>query len=269
MGVYTWSAWFEGLLLPRTMHAVRLRFILQQTLEKREEDDRCLAEVDLNALTPQELLRENERRRMLWLGSESNLRAQLQDWLALSLDQDIPNHVLLFLRPCATDVNAVPALLTQDERDHILGLQGRFSDSQIHEWIRKNMDRSARAPKEDETDLEKNVMQDDIESLKEHVEEVRQELGEIEATKEQLKGFGQVLKSTSDDELLSIFDTLADEEGVVEIPSLEKKIQEYLGGKLPDVSALHISLASFYSEDSAHISRGDFAAALSRCRQDC
>ncbi|CAE6950439.1 letm1, partial [Symbiodinium sp. KB8] len=269
MGVYSWSAWFEGLLLPRAMHAVRLRFILQQTLEKREEDDRCLAEVDLNALTPQELLRENERRRMLWLGSESNLRAQLQDWLALSLDQDIPNHVLLFLRPCATDVNAVPALLTQDERDHILGLQGRFADSQIHEWIRKNMDRSARAPKEDGTDLEKNVMEDDIESLKEHVEEVRQELGEIEATKEQLKGFGQVLKSTSDEELLSIFDALADEEGVVEIPSLEKKIQEYLGGKLPDVSALHISLESFYSEDSAHISRADFAAALSRCRQDC
>ncbi|CAE7770294.1 letm1, partial [Symbiodinium necroappetens] len=167
------------------------------------------------------------------------------------------------------DVNAVPALLTQDERDHILGLQGRFADSQIHEWIRKNMDRSARAPKEDGTDLEKNVMEDDIESLKEHVEEVRQELGEIEATKEQLKGFGQVLKSTSDEELLSIFDALADEEGVVEIPSLEKKIQEYLGGKLPDVSALHISLESFYSEDSAHMSRADFAAALSRCRQDC
>ena len=35
--------------------------------------------------------------------------------------------------------------------------------------------------------------------------------------------------------------------GVVEIPSLEKKIQEYLGGKLPDVSALHISLETWSS----------------------
>ena len=33
----------------------------------------------------------------------------------------------------------------------------------------------------------------------------------------------------------------------MEIPSLEKKIQEYLGGKLPDVSALHISLETWSS----------------------
>ncbi|CAE7184621.1 letm1, partial [Symbiodinium pilosum] len=271
MGIYTWSAWCEGLLLPRAMHAVRLRFILQQTLEKREADDRCLAEVDLNALTPQELERENERRRMLWLGHESNLRAQLQDWLSLSLDQDIPNHVLLFLRPCATDLQEVPALLSQDERDHILRLQGRFADAQIHKWLRQNVDRSAQAPKKDEeSDLDKSLMQQDIESLKEHVEEVRAEVGEIEATKEQLKDFGQVLKSIGDDELLTIFDALANDKGVVEIDALEKKIQQHLGGKLPDVSALHISLESFYSEDSAaHISREDFSAALSRCRQDC
>ncbi|CAE7609984.1 letm1 [Symbiodinium natans] len=269
MGIYTWSAWLEGLLLPRAMHAVRLRFILQQTLEKREEDDRCLAEVDLNALTPRELERENERRRMRWLGDESNLRVQLRDWLELSLDQDIPNHVLLFLRPCATDLEAVPALLTQDERDHILRLQGRFVDSQLHEWIHQTIDRSARSPKDEESDLETGMMQEDIESLKEHVEEVRHEVGEIEATKEQLKDFGQVLKSTSDDELLTLFDTLADDKGVVEIPALEEKIQQHLKDELRDASALHVFLESFYTEDTAHISRADFAAALSRCRQDC
>merc|ERR1719487_598725 len=104
-------------------------------MERRQEDDRCLAKTDLSSLTPQELERENDRRRMRWYGPPEVLRKQLEDWLSLSLDADIPQHVLLFLQPCGTKADAMLQYLTQQERDHILGLD-KYVDTRTYRQLR-------------------------------------------------------------------------------------------------------------------------------------
>lgn len=137
----------ESYILPTTWQRVRCRFALQQALARREEDDRSLAQQDLSTLTKRELERENERRKMRWLGPEEALRSQLETWLSLSLDPKIPNHLLLFLKPCATESDAMMSHLSQEERDHILGLD-KFDDSPLKQWLRASTERSLKQEKE-------------------------------------------------------------------------------------------------------------------------
>eukprot|EP00929_Paragymnodinium_shiwhaense_P011974 TRINITY_DN11845_c0_g1_i1.p1 TRINITY_DN11845_c0_g1~~TRINITY_DN11845_c0_g1_i1.p1 ORF type:complete len:618 (+),score=197.71 TRINITY_DN11845_c0_g1_i1:110-1963(+) len=146
MDVDSWLSWLERQVLPKKWHSVRLRFQVQKEFEKRLEDDKCLADTDLHSLTIQELERENDRRRMRWYGPPEVLIKQLEDWLSLSLDPDIPSHALLFIQPCASDSDVMLNFLSQEERDHILGLD-KFSDTKTYRQLRAVTDaaRSAEA----------------------------------------------------------------------------------------------------------------------------
>merc|ERR1719478_66711 len=99
--------------------------------------------MDLYTLTQQELERENERRRMRWYGPKESLRQQLEDWLSLSLDPTVPDHLLLFLKPCASTADILLDFLSSEERSHILGLT-KYADTPMYNLLRMHTDQAAR-----------------------------------------------------------------------------------------------------------------------------
>jgi len=184
----------ERLFLPRTWLTARLRYVLDNELAKSEEDDRSLAKTDIDSLTLEELERECAARWMRWFGPPELLRKQLREWLSLSLDPDVPNHILLFLRPCATTREAMLEFLSKEERDHILGLKS-FQDSHI---VRHLKDLTQRTEKRSRKSLEERFMEEDLDDVKTHIEEVK---AEAQACSAQLSVLGTTLKDVSDEEL--------------------------------------------------------------------
>jgi len=205
------TARLERLLFPHTWYEVRMRYRIDEELDRREEDDLCLAQTDLSTLTLHELEYECVRRRLRWLGPPEALRTQLSQWLSLSLDPDVPNHLLLFLVPCATTADVWMMHTSKEEREHILGLK-RYRDTPSYQFLR-TVTKNAKAKSEAElSEIQKPVMEEDIEVLKREVEEVEQE--NIESSRE-LGDMREDLRHTTDDELMQMFDALVKKCGKV------------------------------------------------------
>jgi len=303
MAIYGKVARLESILLPKAWNAVRLRFILSKELEHRERDDTLLAKLDLDTLTQRELERESERRRLRWFGPPEALKQQLKDWLLLSLDPDVPNHLLLFLRPCASEGDILLSHLSQEERDHILGLD-KYNETPTYNNLRFHTDQAAKAAKaakkaqeakakekeaakvrqsasdkesvsaveEDGTrkeeasrieGLEKPLMEEDLDSLKHHIEEVQEE--EL-ACKQEMAQMEQALRTWTDEELLALFDSVATSDGDAQEVSIEKALHERLCSDGWTSEQVHDMLARFDFDNSGHICREEFKGFLSRCR---
>eukprot|EP00930_Biecheleria_cincta_P057184 TRINITY_DN43158_c0_g1_i1.p1 TRINITY_DN43158_c0_g1~~TRINITY_DN43158_c0_g1_i1.p1 ORF type:complete len:615 (-),score=134.60 TRINITY_DN43158_c0_g1_i1:213-2057(-) len=350
LGIYSNLTRLEKLILPRTWHGVRLRYMLAHELERREEDDRLLANMDLYTLTQQELERENERRRMRWYGPKESLRQQLEDWLSLSLDPTVPDHILLFLKPCASKADILLDFLSSEERSHILGLT-KYADTPMYNLLKMHTDQAARdaqksmeaakqakeakeAKEAEETkekeepwpmikpvaepdgeemvqdlvqesrieSLDKPLMEEDLDDLKHHIQEVAEE---VKACELELESMGRALRTWSDEDLLGHFDKIdVDADGTITVMMLEEALYEWLRGDVvsseelqpatveqadrpeEDVASekaatleqagvseqavtsdqVRAALAQFDFENTGSIHRDEFKAFLSRCR---
>jgi len=196
----------QSVFLPQSWIEVRLRVRLGQKLEQDLEDDRCLALTDMKSLTHQELEAECARRKMRWIGPAKALRNQLTQWLSLSLDPDVPPHLLLFLYPCATDSDVMMSCLSKNEQDHILGL-AKFRDTPTYQLLR-SVTQSAAA--KSQAEIHDGLMDEDIDIMKSHIEKIKQE---DQATAAEFAEIREALKDISDDEVLQGFDALAEKKG--------------------------------------------------------
>lgn len=191
----------EAKLLPKSWYDVRMRYAISVELEKREADDRLFAsEHDLKSVGVQELEEECVRRRMRWLGPPDALRRQLRDWISLSLDENVPNHVLLFLHPCATRKQVMTDYLSKQEIDHILGLT-KFTDSRMSAAVRSVTDKTQ---KQSRAEFEQRVMDEDIDRLVSRLEDIQKEDASATASFESVREAFH----WKEEELLAVFDKL-------------------------------------------------------------
>lgn len=289
---------FERMILPKTWYAVRMRFMIEQELERMEADDLELSNTDLSSLTPRELENECAIRRMRWYGSPEELRSQLTDWLALSLDPDVPNHLLLFVAPRATPDDAVLDYFSKEERDHVLGLEG-YKDTPQYQLISKMTKQKKREKKQRKAmqDLQsQEVLQEeqaavsnalpeefDLEELKLHIENVKEE---NRATEDQLGEVCKVLKNLEEDDLSILFDRLEAHSAKVNDdgdPGVDvEKLSRGLAGLLRQVhfeeepgrrksfqvtpSQITSSLREFDIDDTDIITRQEYKEFLNRIR---
>jgi LETM1 and EF-hand domain-containing protein 1 len=206
------TPFLEKVLFPRTWYEVRMRRRLDEKLELFEEDDACLMQSDLSAFTLQELQHECIRRRMRWLGSADSLRKQLEQWLSLSINPDVPNHLLLFLLPCATTAEVYLKHTTKEEREHVLGLK-KYRDAPSYQFIRTMMKKTKAKSDAELSVIQVPIMEEDIEKIKREIEEVRQE--DIDS-KMELGDVREDLRLTTDAELMEMFDALMAKHGMTE-----------------------------------------------------
>eukprot|EP00928_Gymnodinium_smaydae_P073036 TRINITY_DN56306_c0_g1_i1.p1 TRINITY_DN56306_c0_g1~~TRINITY_DN56306_c0_g1_i1.p1 ORF type:complete len:674 (+),score=153.98 TRINITY_DN56306_c0_g1_i1:95-2023(+) len=206
----------ELLTLPHSWSEVRMRYALSSELRRREEDDLCLERTGLDTLNHHELEQECVRRRLRWLGSTDALRTQLQQWLSLSLDPDVPNHMLLFMWPCATEADVWLNYTSKTEREHVIGLD-KFRDTPTYNFLRTVLAKSEKKKhtlEDDEQErlreLQTPVREQDIEELKQHVEDLK---AEDLASRQELRDMREVLQNATDDDLLALFDTMAAQKG--------------------------------------------------------
>lgn len=256
----------ESAFLPQQWLEVRLRYKLDREFQKREEDDGYLN--DLADMTMKELEQECARRKMRFLGSEEVLRAQLQQWVSLSLDPDVPDHLLYFLFPCGTDPKVYMQCLSNDEREHILGLK-KFQATPMYIFLRKV---TQQAEAQSQVGIQTSIMSDDIDDVRERIKEVKEE---ARATATEFEELRDALKGFSDEELLENYDQLVasreqaslDAEGEVgiDVAALAGMLSQKGGGTL-SFSWIGRCLDEFDMDKTNIISRDEFKAMLSRIR---
>lgn len=210
---------FEHWVLPKSWHSVRMRFVFARRLEEFERDDDCLANAGVEMLTRAELEKECAKRRMHFVLPTEALRQQLKQWLSLSLDPDVPNHMLLFLAPIAASSEAVMESLTKEERDHILGLE-RYQDGMLYQLLHrltKQASKDAQTLKKEKVkdDMMSSVMQDDLEELKQRIADTSQE---AYATEVLLADAKAAFRDVSDEELLKLFETVTSTDAGTTLP---------------------------------------------------
>jgi len=262
----------ENTILPDGMMEARLRHLLDSELKRREEDDRCMDSTNIAKMTFQELEHECARRKIRWIGPPEALQQQLQQWLSLSLDPEVPDHLLLFLFPNATESDVMLSCLTKDEQDHILGL-AKFKDTTQYRLLRNV---TKKAAKKSQSEINKNrIMEEDIDEMKGHIEDVRQE---NKATDCEFAEMREALKTVTDEELLNYFDLLVanpdlqacqiDGECGIDAGKSAEAMVEVLRRRGVTIAKelAERSLREFDLDESDVISHGEFVGLVKRIR---
>eukprot|EP01065_Artemidia_motanka_P050674 TRINITY_DN8720_c0_g1_i2.p1 TRINITY_DN8720_c0_g1~~TRINITY_DN8720_c0_g1_i2.p1 ORF type:complete len:425 (+),score=150.63 TRINITY_DN8720_c0_g1_i2:338-1612(+) len=265
----------ESSLLPRSWYEVRMRHAIANTVQKRDEDDRLFAEqTNLAKLEGQELEAECVRRRMRWFGPKEALQRQLREWLELSLDDSVPDHLLLFIQPCATHKSAMLDYLSKSEIDHILGLD-KFRDTRMQQTLRSV---TSCAEKRSRERIEQ--AEDDIDGMVSRLEEIQKE---DKASEAQFADLARHYSAFKEEEMLAKFDELAatkgrkDESGQVgvEVGVLSRGMVELAMERSPKMdwparcSELTLCIREFDHDVSDVIVRDEFQSFLSRIQMEC
>lgn len=237
--------------------------------------------MDVSHLTDQELAKENVRRLLRWYGPRHALQRQLMDYIELSLDLRVPNHCLIFLRPCATSRENMAAHLTEKETEHILGLH-RFSDTVLQSTLRTLTAKAEKHSPDELMDEEQDSAQ-----LASRAREVAAEAEETtKAAGEMCSELRGVLTSRlSDEALLHLFDRLqlseacAVGESGVPIPALAQGVGDLLRQQQHDApdaplpqsiiecpSRIMQGLHEFDLEGDGRMNREEFLGFLTRLR---
>lgn len=265
----TFSARLKRSLLPTGLYEAVARHDIDKHMEFRKTDDLSLSRVDFATLTPGEIEHECTARNLRWFGTPDALKVQLSDWISLSLDPDIPSHMLLFIQP--SSVPRVMRSLTKKERDRILGLD-EFRDTAQVQFLRSMSETVDTKVKEKSESIEK-ISTDEI---KQHLEEERQEL---DACTHQFDDLRKTLPETVDVDLLALFDELVQKAAAtdsggnpgVEVQLLDQQIARYVSGQVWAYvgSSPQRMIEGFHEFDidkSGVITRTDFEAFLKRIR---
>jgi len=264
-----YSSRAKRLLLPRSIYEAVTRHDINKVLEFRQKDDLSLSKVDLSTLTPQETQHECASRKLVFLGPCDVLKKQLSDWISLSLDEELPSHMLLFIKPCAVPFSDIMKSLSKEERDRILGLE-QFKDSVQVKWMRSLTENAEAAAQEELSSIPDSIP---LEEIKQHIEEEKQEL---DAAANQFADLRASLPADFGTDLLALFDRLVDKSGLpdssgqigVKVTVLDDKVAHHFSEHWSEwkcapqriVDCFH----DFEFDKSGVISREDFEGVLKR-----
>eukprot|EP00931_Biecheleriopsis_adriatica_P047098 TRINITY_DN27123_c0_g1_i1.p1 TRINITY_DN27123_c0_g1~~TRINITY_DN27123_c0_g1_i1.p1 ORF type:complete len:565 (+),score=109.34 TRINITY_DN27123_c0_g1_i1:64-1695(+) len=261
---------FEGSFLPRQFVEANLGHALERELMRMEEDDRGLSEDDIAIMTPKELEQECSRRKMRWVGPPEALRKQLLQWRELSLDLDVPNHLLIFLYPCATESDVMIHSMSQSERDHILGLT-KFQATPMYLRLKDVVQEISSKSTKSQAVLQRSI--DDVQKEAQYV------MQEEEATVHEFDELREALREITDEELCAMFDealqlspkacSKVGNDGI-DLETLVAILRK--GGAAKTFSTRSAVLEMFGSDgecvNSLVIQREDFQAFVSRIRME-
>lgn len=273
----TLSNRLKRILLPRTWYEAAARHAIDQEVDFRKKDDLSLSKVDLSKLTRHEAENECQTRRMRWFGPQDAMAKQLSEWLSLSLDPDIPAHMLLFIHPSSVpSAEFAKVFASQEERDRILGL-AQFRDSAQVMWMRSMTEKCEAKEQEVKDDLSK-IDKIPLDEIKQHIKEEQEEL---DACSKQFADLREAIPESAEPDLLALWDTLAlkshlypstDSTGStgVKVAHLDKEIARYFSDRWTELGCSPQRVLDGFKEfdidTSGVISRKDFEAFLKRIR---
>jgi LETM1 and EF-hand domain-containing protein 1 len=109
-------------LLPVAYLGGPLSRTVRAQLDKLHRDDDQLRKEGLAMLTRDELEAANHMRGMRWVDDDAALVRQLQNWIDLGEDADVPYHALVFIRPTAHTLHESIRSLPADTRKKLMGI---------------------------------------------------------------------------------------------------------------------------------------------------
>lgn len=119
LGVHKWYYSF----LPLRVTANSMRRGILRRYHKVGQDDRLLRVEGLDDLTHEELVLANQSRGMRWTESTETLRIQLEWWIALARDPNVPFNTLFWLKPSRYSLRKSINNLPLNQRHQLLGIQ--------------------------------------------------------------------------------------------------------------------------------------------------
>ena len=203
MGIYNPIV---GAILPKRLYDARLLCNIEQLFEQFQTDDKCLVEAGLENLNEEELELENVKRNMRWFGPASALRLQLKHWCEISLSEDIPTHILAFIRPCATQHRDMLKNLSGKEIESVVGLN-KYEDSPMKKRLQKLTDEVQTVSTET---MDQSFLDRDVEEIAKEAKQIREE---ATAAEDALKSMKSSLSPFSEAQLLGLFETVHSESG--------------------------------------------------------
>lgn len=114
--------WYHS-LAPVSVVAPFLRRRIIRQYHKVREDDRMLRVEGLDDLTATELIKANQTRCMRWTENKDTLRVQLEWWLTLARDPNVPYNTLFWLKPTRYSLRKSMNNLPVEQRRQLLGIQ--------------------------------------------------------------------------------------------------------------------------------------------------
>eukprot|EP01061_Rhynchopus_euleeides_P001837 TRINITY_DN11354_c1_g1_i1.p1 TRINITY_DN11354_c1_g1~~TRINITY_DN11354_c1_g1_i1.p1 ORF type:complete len:543 (+),score=246.92 TRINITY_DN11354_c1_g1_i1:42-1670(+) len=271
LGIYHWLG---GNFLPRTLYDARLRAAIEEHFDKFEDDDRSLVASGIDNLNEQELEHECMKRNMRWFASPRALRYQLSQWCSITQSDDIPTHILAFVRPCATSHREMLNYLSKEEIDHVLKLN-KFEDAPMRNILVKLRQG---VHSERTSTIDTSIMDEDLDKLKSRVDDLRIEEDAVEKALLHVK---RALKDFDDPTLIKIYESCVGEEGEmrscdseigVNVVVLCRFLMEKFKEKDPTQSLstyrLILCLREFDIDDSDLITRSEFLSFVARIKAD-
>lgn len=119
LGVHKWYYSF----LPLRVTANSMRRAILRRYHKVGQDDRLLRVEGLDDLTHEELVLANQNRGMRWTESTETLRIQLEWWIALARDPNVPFNTLFWFKPSRYSLRKSINNLPLNQRHQLLGIQ--------------------------------------------------------------------------------------------------------------------------------------------------
>lgn len=119
LGVRKWYYSF----LPLRVTANSMRRGILRRYHKVGHDDRQLRVEGIDDLTHEELVLANQSRGMRWTESTETLRLQLEWWIALARDPNVPFNTLFWFKPTRHSLRKSINNLPLNQRKQLLGIQ--------------------------------------------------------------------------------------------------------------------------------------------------
>eukprot|EP00672_Neobodo_designis_P028033 CAMPEP_0174835484 /NCGR_PEP_ID=MMETSP1114-20130205/5429_1 /TAXON_ID=312471 /ORGANISM="Neobodo designis, Strain CCAP 1951/1" /LENGTH=477 /DNA_ID=CAMNT_0016069433 /DNA_START=189 /DNA_END=1622 /DNA_ORIENTATION=- len=108
-------------------------------LDKLQRDDDQLRKEGLAMLTRDELEAANHMRGMRWVDDDAALVRQLQNWIDLGEENDVPYHALVFIRPSAHTLHESLRALPADTRKKLMGIMAGELPMHVQENLEELM----------------------------------------------------------------------------------------------------------------------------------
>ncbi|XP_065883328.1 mitochondrial proton/calcium exchanger protein-like isoform X2 [Dysidea avara] len=184
------------LLLPPYGSSTILRFQLRMKLRQLEVDDQLIMRDGIDSLTVAELRGASQARGMRALGmSEERLRSQLQQWLELHLNHNVPTSLLLLSRamylPEQTDtsealkatLSTLPEAIVEEAEIKMADLEGEKVDNKARLEALKQQESLIKKEKEElqkeediktvEEESDETLTREDVRNLSQAVEALK------------------------------------------------------------------------------------------------
>ncbi|CCW67404.1 unnamed protein product [Phytomonas sp. Hart1] len=114
--------WYHS-LFPAALVAPLIRRRVIRHYQRIREDDRMLRLEGLDLLNMEELIKANKTRGMRWTETKDTLLVQLEWWVAVAYDPNVPFNTLFWIKPTRYNLRKSMNSLPVEQRRQLLGIQ--------------------------------------------------------------------------------------------------------------------------------------------------